>query len=621
MHALANVYRKNDGEMIGVDIGSTSIKVVKLAQVGQNVRIDNYAIVPLRIGAISEGSIDTEEVTNKLKQAFKLLGVKPKTQAAFSLPPISNVATKDVNFSKDLTDFEIEQQIFNNTQKYSPFQREQGYFDFSLSPAEDGSGGQTAHILATSNESVDSRASLIQAAGIIPKVATTDHYAMEKAIPFILGNKDTFHKPVAIFDIGSNLTTFFFIKDGVIKESDPAEFGGHALVDAIVAKYNCSTDDAEDIAQNDGDDREDYREEVLIPFMEGVFGVIEQKIRMSDEDHSSGYSEIFISGGTANTDSLIDYLNDKLDTRVSKLNPFASIIINPNLNEQKVKKDGPILTTAFGLALYSFIPGLNLMPWRDDLIREKKRSYMMGAILAGVLGCGLTFGFWSFYNNDLNNNIAANAIIEARSAETDARLEQLKDIDLKREQMIKRMGLIQGLQSQRPVVVSILNSVVDQMPNEAFLTSLSKDEGTFTFTGKASDATVVAEFMRSLKKTGWFNNIFMSSYIAYTENPHATQKPSSVTRAEDKYGSFIVTADLLKKQDEKALNQDVVVLRETSTADPTKSGEFQRGESNPTEASASNPVPAAGGTAPVVMPADAQQNSQALVSGGDHAQN
>jgi len=592
LHALANVYRKNDGEMIGVDIGSTSIKVVKLAQVGQNVRIDNYAIVPLRIGAISEGSIDTEEVTNKLKQAFKLLGVKPKTQAAFSLPPISNVATKDVNFSKDLTDFEIEQQIFNNTQKYSPFQREQGCFDFSLSPAEDGSGGQTAHILATSNESVDSRASLIQAAGIIPKVATTDHYAMEKAIPFILGNKDTFHKPVAIFDIGSN-----------------------------VSKYNCSTDDAEDIAQNDGDDREDYREEVLIPFMESVFGVIEQKIRMSDEDHSSGYSEIFISGGTANTDSLIDYLNDKLDTRVSKLNPFASIIISPNLNEQKVKKDGPILTTAFGLALYSFIPGLNLMPWRDDLIREKKRSYMMGAILAGVLGCGLTFGFWSFYNNDLNNNIAANAIIEARSAETDARLEQLKDIDLKREQMIKRMDLIQGLQSQRPVVVSILNSVVDQMPNEAFLTSLSKDEGTFTFTGKASDATVVAEFMRSLKKTGWFNNIFMSSYIAYTENPHATQKPSSVTRAEDKYGSFIVTADLLKKQDEKALNQDVVVLRETSTADPTKSGEFQRGESNPTEASASNPVPAAGGTAPVVMPADAQQNSQALVSGGDHAQN
>lgn len=158
------------------------------------------------------------------------------------------------------------------------------------------------------------------------------------------------------------------------------------------------------------------------------------------------------------------------------------------------------------------------------------------------------------------------------------------------------------------------------MPNEAFLTSLSKDEGTFTFTGKASDATVVAEFMRSLKKTGWFNNIFMSSYIAYTENPHITQKPSSVTRAEDKYGSFIVTADLLKKQDEKALNQDVVVLRETSTADPTKSGEFQRGKATQLK-QVRNPVPAAGGTAPVVMPADAQQNSQALVSGGDHAQN
>lgn len=609
---MANVYRKKNGEMIGVDIGSTSIKVIKLSQVGQNVRIDGYAIAPLAPGAVSDDSMDSEEVTKKLKQAFKMLGVKPKTVAAFSVPATS-IISADEFFSKDLTDFEIEQQILNNISKYTSLPREKAYFDFALTPSFEKEESQKAHIIAARNEIVDSKANLLQEAGVIPKVATLDNYAMEKVLPFILGNKNTSNKPIAIFDIGANLTTFFFIKNGVIAEADTTEFGGHNLIDAVTSKYNCSVEDAEDIVINGTDEHEGYYNDVLKPFMEEVHQTIEKFIRMSDEDDTNAYHEILISGGSANTESLIDYLNDHIDTRVSKLNPFSSIIIGPNLNEQKVKNDAPLLATALGLALYSFIPGLNLMPWRDDLERDRKRNYLTGAACAALLGCGLTFGFWSYYNHDLNNNISANGLVQTRTAQTEAQLEVLKDIGLKREQIITRMELIQGLQSQRPVIVSILNSVVEKMPNQAFLTSFSKDDGTFTFTGKASDATVVAEFMRSLKKTGWFNNIFMSSYIAYTENPHA-QKSASLPRAEDKYGSFIITADLLKKQDEKALTQDVVVLRETSTTDPTQSGEFQRGEQNPAEV-----IPA--GAVPVTPIPAQQQNSQAIVSGGEHVQN
>lgn len=601
---MANVYRKKKGEMVGVDIGSTSIKVVKLSQVGRNVRIDGYAIVPLIPGSVSDDNLDSSEVIKKLKQAIKLLGLKPKTLAAFSLP-MSSIVTADEVFSKDLTDFEIEQQIINNISKYTTFQREQAYFDFSITEKDT---EQDIHIVAARNDVLDSKANLLQEAGLIPKVATLDNYAMDKVLSFVLANKDTSSKPIAIFDIGASLTTFFFIKNGAISEADTTEFGGHNLIDAIAAKYNCSVEDAEDIAENGTDEDDDYYDKILKPFMEEAHQAIEKLIRMSDEDDTGAYAEIIISGGTANTHSLIEFLNDHIDTRVSKINPFASIIISPNLNEQKVRHDAPVLVTAFGLALHSFLPSLNLMPWREDLVRDQKRTYLTGAALAALLGCGLTFGFWSYYNNDLNNNISANGLVESRTAQVDTKLEELKDIGLKREQMITRMELIQGLQSQRSVVVSILNSVVDQMPNQAFLIGLSKDDETFTFTGKASDAPVVAEFMRSLKKTGWFNNIFMSSYISHTENPNE-QKAASILREEDKYGSFIVTADLLKKQDEKALTQDVIVVRETATTDLT-----QRGEDKPAEALPIN-------TAPTTPATDQQQNGQAIVNGGDHVQN
>lgn len=638
---VSNSTRKTKGNMIGVDIGSTSIKVLKLSKPGQNIRIDGYVIVPLKLGAMSaDGSVDPDEIVAKLKQATKQLGVKAKTPVAFSFLSSQAITAED-EFSSDLTTLEIEQNIANNLNKYTGSfnSRDYVYHDFVLTQATSESGKHKAHIVSLKNEDIDQRIQLLEKAGLVPSVATIDDFATQKVLPYFSGGLKS-DQPIAIFDIGSTQMTFMLIKNGVVVHSENKQFGAANLISAIVGRYGCSENDAEDIIENGGGQYEHYYDEVLPNFIKSVQDEIESSIRFSENDDIADYREIFISGGTANTENLIDSLNESLETKVSKLNPFTSMIINPQISEAQFKRDAPVLLTVLGLALYNVEPGLNLLPWREELKREQKRSYLSGAILAAILGCGATFGAWTYYNYELSSHLSGNDEILAKTQETEQKLEKLKDITDKRDQMITRMELIQGLQSQRPVIVSLVNSVVQQLPTDSYLTNLSKDKGTFTFEGKARDATVVADFMRSLKRTGWFNNIFMSSYIAYVEPTTQNQSKNGLHRVEDQYGSFIVTADLLKKQDESSLKQDVIVLRETATNTPANNKDVQVGEpkpaaevqpqiSQPQQVVQQNlppmPVTETGANEPRTMSGNRatggqHQNSRSATSGGDYVQ-
>lgn len=648
-----NSKRKTKGNMIGVDIGSTSIKVLKLSKLGQDIRIEGYAIVPLKLGAVSvDGTFDTVEIVSKLKQAAKQLGVKAKTPVAFSFLSSEAIKAED-SFSGDLTPFEIEQQIANKLSQYtsSYSNRDYVYHDFILKEDEVDNGKKHAIIVSVKNDVIDQRIQLLETAGFIPKVATIDDFATQKVLPY-MANRFNSDQPVAIFDIGSSQTSFMLVKNGVIIHSENKQFGAESLINSIIDRYNCSADEAENIIENGGGQYSGYYDEVLPNFINSVRDQIENSIRFSEFDDIFDYKEILISGGAANTERLIESLDEGFETKVSKFNPFTSFIVNPQINDAQLKRDAPVLLTVLGLALYNAEPGLNLLPWREELKREQKRSYLSGAILAALLGCGATFGGWSYYNYELSSNLAANEEVLLKTQEAEKKLEALKDITTKRDQMITRMELIQGLQSQRPVIVSLLNSVVNELPSDSYLTNLSKDKATFTFEGKARDATVVADFMRSLKRTGWFNNIFMSSYIAYVEPPVQSQNRNSMNRIEDQYGSFIVTADLMKKQDENSAKQDVIVLRETATniaANPTMpNANVQVGDPNPAIANQQlqqpqqpqqqinqqqvvqpnlPPMPVADpntyvpkATTSIRSPSGQHLNSRAVATGGDHVQ-
>lgn len=186
---------------------------------------------------------------------------------------------------------------------------------------------------------------------------------------------------------------------------------------------------------------------------------------------------------------------------------------------------------------------INLLPWRDELREKRKKEFIavcIGAALIGVLAVTLA---WFYYNHKLQDQEQANQLVISTNQNLDVQLKSLEGLQEQRNAIVERMKLIQGLQSQRPVAVRLVDELVRVTPSSMYLTKVARIGNKFTFEGKAESPNTVAEFLRNLEASPWYRNAFMNSFLAVEENTN--KAPSSVVpRVEESYGSFVVTADL-----------------------------------------------------------------------------
>lgn len=190
---------------------------------------------------------------------------------------------------------------------------------------------------------------------------------------------------------------------------------------------------------------------------------------------------------------------------------------------------------------------INILPWRDELRETRKKAFVFISVLAALIGIVITALAWFYFNQRLNDQTQANQIVTTSNQELDQKLKSLDGLQERRKEIVDRMHLIQNLQSQRPVVVRLLDELPRVIPKNVFLTKFTRNGDSFTFEGRAESPNAVAEMMRLMSASPWYRNVFMSSFLANDNKGTANMPSSVVPRDEDKYGTFIVTADLGEK--------------------------------------------------------------------------
>ena len=183
---------------------------------------------------------------------------------------------------------------------------------------------------------------------------------------------------------------------------------------------------------------------------------------------------------------------------------------------------------------------INLLPWRDELREKRKKQFVAISSVIAVIGALLVGATWFFYDQKLSDQEQANQLIVSTNQDLDAQLKSLDGLKEKRKQIIERMKLIQGLQSQRPVVVKLIDELVRVTPSNVYITKFIRAGNKFTIEGRSDSPNTVAEFLRNLESSVWYRNAFMNSFVAGKEQPQG----SVVPRPEVYYGSFVVTVDL-----------------------------------------------------------------------------
>ena len=341
--------------MLGIDISSTTVKLLEISQHGSGYRVENYAVKPLPANAVVEKNINDVEVVSQTVKAVVLASRSKVKDAAVAVAG-SSVITKLIEMPGDLSEDAMEMQISLEADQYIPYPLEEVSIDFDIQGPSAKNPDQVEVLLAACRrENVEMRAGVLESADLIPKVVDVEAYTMERAFSLIQEQlEDQEEQVVAVVDIGATMTTLSVLIDGKTIYTREQLFGGKQLTEEIQRRYGLSAEEA-GIAKKQGGLPDDYIPEVLEPFKDAVVQQTTRSLQFffsssqyNDVDH------IVLAGGVASLDGLANIIEEKLGTPATVANPFANMSISSRVNSAALANDAPSLMIAAGLALRSF---------------------------------------------------------------------------------------------------------------------------------------------------------------------------------------------------------------------------------------------------------------------------
>ena len=351
---MLRLYRKPSKGLIGVDISSTSVKVLELSVKNNRYWVESYALVPLPEGSVVEKNIlNPEAVGDALERAVNLANVQ-STDVALAVPT-SMVITKIIEMDADMNDDEREIQIRDDAEQYIPFPLDEASLDFEVLPDRLANPNRVNVLLvATRIENVEARAEALELGGLTPKIADVESFAIENAFKVFSDTLPMGVNTVGILDIGHTMTTLSVMQNNKVIYTGEQVFGGKRLTQEIQNRYGLSFEEA-GRAKKSRTLPDDYDIEVLEPFLEAV---VQQAARSLQFFFSSSQfneiDHILLAGGNANIPGLAKLLQQKLGYRVTIANPFLQMGFSPQIDIKKIENDASSLMVACGLALRSF---------------------------------------------------------------------------------------------------------------------------------------------------------------------------------------------------------------------------------------------------------------------------
>ena len=351
---MLSIFKRKVTGWVGVDIGSSSVKLVALTQQGQLFQVEGYAIVPLPPAAVVDGNIEVvADVSDAIEKAVTLCGIK-LTHAITSVPA-SAVITKKIEISKAFVGLDLEEQVKVEADQFIPYPLNEVALDFEvMGEAEKSPGLQEILLVACRKKDVESREDAISEAGLSCEVVDVDTYVVERALPF-LETAPAANSITGVIDIGAaTLTLNVFRGDRIIYNREQA-FGGNDLVNLICQVKGLQLAEVERLLVA-GELDQETQESLVEPFK---YTVAQQVSRALQFFYSSGaragqIGKLYLAGGTSRMERLAEAVEQETGLPTKIANPFEQMGVVSKVNPLRLEKDAPRLFKACGLALRSF---------------------------------------------------------------------------------------------------------------------------------------------------------------------------------------------------------------------------------------------------------------------------
>jgi type IV pilus assembly protein PilM len=334
-------------EVLGLDIGSSAVKVIELRPRGQGFELAAFGIAQVSAGAIQGGEMkESAAVQQAIRQALAQGG----TQATDAVIGVSggSVIAKRVHLPK-MSEAELAESIRWEAEQHIPFDIDDVNIDFQVL-RQDGPQLEVM-LVAVKKGKVQSYVEAVQACGLNVVLVDADVFALETQHEHTEAQESS--EVVALVNVGHETTNTNILQGGVNVYARDVFVGGRQYAATIAQRFDLPPAEAEAIVRGD-------QGPVSWTEVEPVLDLVSQELGQEIQrtldyfgttaDHER-IQRIYLSGGCALIPGLQEFLASQWGIEVIQANPFKRFEIGTGVDAEMVKKLAPVAAVATGLAM------------------------------------------------------------------------------------------------------------------------------------------------------------------------------------------------------------------------------------------------------------------------------
>lgn len=149
---------------------------------------------------------------------------------------------------------------------------------------------------------------------------------------------------------------------------------------------------------------------------------------------------------------------------------------------------------------------INLLPWRDELRKQQLQEFsgILGMVVVAAIV--VSFGWKQAREQAVETQQARNTYVEAQIVQLEQSIKELDELQRRRNSLVERTNVIQGLQGNRPMIVHVFDQFAETLQDGVFYTSITQVGTGFDITGIAESNNRVSNLMRSVDASPWLKS-------------------------------------------------------------------------------------------------------------------
>ncbi|MCP3942161.1 MAG: type IV pilus assembly protein PilM [Desulfobacteraceae bacterium] len=324
------LFRKRD-HLVGLDIGSSSIKVAELQTSKKGTVLKKFGVAQVPFGAIVEGRVvDMEGVADIIRTLFKSQKIMEKNVAISTGG--HSVVIKTINTSK-VPDKELHGTIHSEAEQYIPYDIDDVNIDYQILGDNEFSPDQMNVLLvAVKKDLVAEYIDLITLAGLTPQIIDVDTFALQNIYEFMPSSDS--EEVTLLVDVGASKTSLNILKGNISLMMRDNVSGTNQILEQLSSKLDISIEEAENMFR-DGENVQKNLE-VLSEISQSVANtwcseICEVVYTFQSSSDENKVEKIVLSGGGGFVEGFSDSLKSELDVDVVVINPFEGLILDGTL--------------------------------------------------------------------------------------------------------------------------------------------------------------------------------------------------------------------------------------------------------------------------------------------------